>query len=728
MMLCAADENDRQWTCRNLGGISSEQALDFLVNVVPQNGLKVGFSLGYDWTKILQDVDRDVLFLLYHEQLRLTAEGNLRPVYWRHWRLNRQGAKTSIKDLRTGRHLGAWDSFRFFQCSFVNALTRWQMCSPEELERIARMKEERPNFAAADWSEGGDVERYCLEECRLLAQMMAELCRAWDATGLPRRAYHGAGTLGGAMFTKHELANHLAPLPEKMDRLVRLAYFGGRFECSFIGIIDRPVYGFDINSAYAYAEQFHPDLHGVWRRGPRSRKGLRELDPRTRFALIEVSWDLREGAGAGVKLPAWGPFPVRLKNGTIVYPAAGRGVYWLPEVQAAWRLFGERPISVRGAWEFVPAEPELRPFSFVPEYYERRLEWGKEGRGMILKLALAAGYGKTAQHVGKPKWHSLVWAGLTTSWTRAMLLDAIALASSPDQVVMLATDGLWALEELPLPISKKLGEWDSKTFERGVFVARPGVYFPLDAEEREEEWEKTVKARGISRKLLKDHADEMVTAWRRGESGIKLQQRRFIGIKSGLRGPEEALDEEDVLQAIEADYRSTTDLWPALRRYVLSRGGLARGDWSYDLIPGGIYRSHGRPPDLLAAEMPYECPEARGLWEPDEGSEGMLLALQRAWDAHLKARPRSKLRMGEWIENQPVVLSFDPAPKRSLELAHDRSRPHLLWADVYESEPYDRRVVSPEAHALRREVEMLMEQPDGWEIGEVTGLDALVPF
>ncbi len=84
-----------------------------------------------------------------------------------------------------------------------------------------------------------------------------------------------------------------------------------------------------------------------------------------------------------------------------------------------------------------------------------------------------------------------------------------------------------------------------------------------------------------------------------------------------------------------------TDSWPALRKYVLQRGGLA--------------------PDVLAAEMPHECAEAAGLWADDDGSDAMLAALQLAWEAHTRAcaarrveasrsLPRGQRRLADHID------------------------------------------------------------------------------
>lgn len=92
---------------------------------------------------------------------------------------------------------------------------------------------------------------------------------------------------------------------------------------------------------------------------------------------------------------------------------------------------------------------------------------------------------------------------------------------------------------------------------------------------------------------------------------------------------------------------SGVDVWPELRRYVLGRGGLGRGDWTADLVPGGLYRRRGVAPDVLAAEAPAECRAAFGLWDAADGSEAMLSALQRAYEAHRRMQAERGARRVE---------------------------------------------------------------------------------
>lgn len=66
--------------------------------------------------------------------------------------------------------------------------------------------------------------------------------------------------------------------------------------------------------------------------------------------------------------------------------------------------------------------------------------------------------------------------------------------------------------------------------------------------------------------------------------------------------------------------------WPSLRSEVMYFGGLGRGDWSADLIPGGLYRRRGGAPDVVAAHLGWS------------DSETFLRDLQRTHAAWLEAR------------------------------------------------------------------------------------------
>ena len=107
-----------------------------------------------------------------------------------------------------------------------------------------------------------------------------------------------------------------------------------------------------------------------------------------------------------------------------------------------------------------------------------------------MKLAINSLYGKLAQRVGNPKYANLIHAGLITSFTRSKLNDAIS-AAPRGHIVMLATDGIYSVSPIDLPIGEKLGEFENATFN-GLFIVQPGLYW---SPKRRDEKRKT-KSRG----------------------------------------------------------------------------------------------------------------------------------------------------------------------------------------------------------------------------------------
>jgi hypothetical protein len=110
-------------------------------------------------------------------------------------------------------------------------------------------------------------------------------------------------------------------------------------------------------------------------------------------------------------------------------------------------------------------------------------------------------------------------AGLITSLTRVQLIEAIA--KDPAAVVMVATDGIYSMRELPgLTVigengkdRKSLGDWEHVEHGNGIFIVQPGVYwFPHEGQTQKDR-DKTYKTRGVSKGVIQDHAVEFEDAW-----------------------------------------------------------------------------------------------------------------------------------------------------------------------------------------------------------------------
>ena len=87
------------------------------------------------------------------------------------------------------------------------------------------------------------------------------------------------------------------------------------------------------------------------------------------------------------------------------------------------------------------------------------------------------------------------------------------------------------------------------------------------------------------------------------------------------------------------------DPWPELAGAILANGGIAAGPYDRDRIPAGVYRAGGIAPDemaqLLARAEDGRIGWAGGItWTADDGTDAMLDALWRAYDAHKRLRER----------------------------------------------------------------------------------------
>ena len=295
------------------------------------------------------------------------------------------------------------------------------------------------------------------------------------------------------------------------------------------------VYAWDIASAYPYAMAQLPCLrHGRWKLYKGRPLGL---------TLALVSWQLSGPA------EAWGPLPVRLPDGNIVFPSRTAGGWaWSPEYHAARRLVSGVHALQHWAWE--PKACKCPPWPFrerVVAWYCERLKWGKASKGLTLRLGLNSCYGKSAQGVGRGKFRCMVRAGLITAICRAQLLDAIGCASDPWNVVAVATDSVMATERLkpPAPLvlgteeaaraagKTPLGGWEEKRYPHGVFLVRPGLRFALG----DGAVEADTAARGLGVRVLHANRARVLRAWTRHPlASLDVQQPAvFHGAKSSIR-------------------------------------------------------------------------------------------------------------------------------------------------------------------------------------------------
>lgn len=490
--------------------LSWDECFSFLANQ-PSGLIHVAYFFDYDVTMMIRTLPQQVAEQLINRHLRHDIHGRVKPVEYGGYQFDYMPHKEfRVRRVGTTRWTVVSDVGQFFQKSFHNSLTKWDIGTPEERDQILRGKERRADFVEMD----DETRYYNSLECLLLEQLMTEFRSVCQELGYVPRKWQGPGFLASALLQTHGVPRR-EDIPilgnDKFRALAQAAYYGGRFETTAAGPIRGPVYQYDINSAYPFILTKLPCLtHGTWRR-------VYDIpDGDIWFGQVHFDHDAPRYLYN---------LPIRIKGGNIVFPKEGNGVYWSWELQAARRAGTEFELSE--GWVY-STNCECQWFDFVPSIYRRRLALGKTTKGYVLKLAANSVYGKIAQSIGYAPYANPVWAGLITAGCRAMLIDAYSQA--PDLCYMLATDGLFMGKKLQLPISTELGEWDETIHPEGIFIVQPGIYFAGDEP----------KSRGVEVGRITTMRDTFDTQFRRFvesngvDHTISVEVTNFITAKQAI--------------------------------------------------------------------------------------------------------------------------------------------------------------------------------------------------
>lgn len=548
---CGTDEKGRQlYMLFRMGErelftgshLRTEELLDFICDH-PGADLLVGFAFGYDVTMILRDLPVSQQKRLF---LPKTFRMGLSPFVWyknfdidylpkQYFRVRRvkierdlEGREKRIVEKGSTRTI--FETFGFFQKSFVKVIQEFGIGDEPTRQRIAEDKSRRSSFTSI-----GEREReYCSLECDYLAQLMEKLREYCDAAGIRPKSWNGAGKLASALHRLHDTPK-AASVKSGAASLVldyaNMAYYGGRFEITRTGSIEGKVYEYDIRSAYPDAMRDLPCLeHGEWKEA--SGKELAALasdtDGRNRgdhlFIAACTYKTARNPDGGRAQL---GGLPIRSKEGHLYWPLQGGGVYWSCEIASAEKLGAK--IKYKSGWIY-ERQCDCRPFEWVEPLYEYRKSIGGAGPGYPIKLGINSLYGKLAQRKGNGAYCNMIWAGLITARTRSKLNGAIA--EKPGDIVMVATDAVYSLSPLVSIVSgEKLGEWERTDLD-GLFIVQPGLYWCPAKRKR--------KSRGLSGRFFEEpgRTESFETAWRHFHAveNSKIETLEFPAVEVPVPG------------------------------------------------------------------------------------------------------------------------------------------------------------------------------------------------
>jgi hypothetical protein len=517
--------------------ITTSQALGYIASLSPDY-CYVGYFFDYDVTKILEDLSFEKLDRLMNREKRRRKDGHgFFPVDYGPYEIEYLPRKEFKVRLKGGKWVVINDVGPFFQCAFLKAIKDWSIGTEEEHAIIAAGKEKRNAFDVKDLEE---IASYNALEIVLLEQLMEKFRAACYAVNIRPQKWQGPGQLAKALLARESVPlSKNVPLlnePEFYDLMVygRNSYYGGRPELSAIGPVDQPVFQWDINSAYPAAMLSVPCLmHGGWEKEEYV-TGMDSEKIRCTNAIVYGSFTgkpLRKGQRA----PLWYGLPVRSADGSISYPRDGKGWYWQHEIQASIH----QSFRAESAWVYNRV-CDCQPLAFVSDLYQDRMDLGKDGPGIVIKLGLNSLYGVTVQSIGSPAYADPIRGSYITSHCRTQIQSLIH--SSPccvegvcgKDVLMIATDSVATItDRTDIQESKDLGGWSRETHPQGMFLIQPGLYFGSSG--------KHAKTRGVPRSAIEAREGEFRAAFtrmcesKRLEDGdVSVPATMFVGIRAAV--------------------------------------------------------------------------------------------------------------------------------------------------------------------------------------------------
>lgn len=506
--------------------LNTKQCLDFMIQSKRDfpDHIMVGFAITYDAEMILKDLTPKHLERL-HKQTRVRW-GPYRIEYlpnkWFQVSMGTKDDKVTCK---------IWDVWSFFACSFVKAIR--QYLPEENIDDIVSGKAMRRDFTTDQLKT--DILPYWAHEVILLAKMMHRLRDLLYKANLYPNMWHGPGAIANYLNRTHNTKQAMNnDLPRGVMDAAQFAFAAGRIEQFKVGRIGQAIYRYDLNSAYPAAMTELPALTGKWDYSTNVHK-----EDVQQYGLYYLEFSQLLDSTNNPK-----PLFHRTRSAHILFPAYTNGWYWGPEVLNVVNYYPSNTYNIKAGW--ILENTESRPFAWVGDMYEERLEMKRRGEQsqLALKLGLNSLYGKTAQRVGYdtyqkiPKWHQYEWAGYITSRTRARLFEAAMLASEHNALIALETDAVFSMVELALPCSEQLGEWGYDTFEDCIYL-QSGVYWLLNDKG---DWQS--KFRGMDPETLTiDKSMTYLAETRLDVNNVKdysaqtmkgLMRHRFVGSKACL--------------------------------------------------------------------------------------------------------------------------------------------------------------------------------------------------
>jgi len=334
-----------------------------------------------------------------------------------------------------------------------------------------------------------EIVKYCMQDCILTKRLMVIWLESFKNNfGFYPNKFYSAGYLAVlVMKSKLNYFNTFKNTPFVVQELAYQSYFGGRFEIMSRGSMNN-IYHYDIKSAYPHAMSELPDFtKGYW-------KKINSLEDFKKLAKDKVGF-YKIFVEVFDKNVA--PFLFRTEGNEVLTPR-GKFVTHLTgyELAVAVDYYNINILKIVGYY-FTPLEDKETDFNkLIKEMYKTRMKQTNEGQKYVYKVIINAIYGKTAQSKPEPKGiFNPILCSSITGHTRSKLLYAVK--DNKEDIVMLATDGIFSKKKLSLKIGNELGEHEME-FHPKFILLMAGIY----SHNNEKNPNLKPKSRGFSLKIF----------------------------------------------------------------------------------------------------------------------------------------------------------------------------------------------------------------------------------
>lgn len=303
-----------------------------------------------------------------------------------------------------------------------------------------------------------------------IVKLMMVLNAALLENNITLSKFHGVTTVSSWLLSKTKARKEYHNYKRRRQfsgetyNAIMQAYYGGRVEQFKIGTFNENVNVYDVNSAYAHAVSLLPVLH-------RKPVFVNEWKDEI-FSLWHCEYDFSNLDSY------YGLLPNRDVGTLIKYKIRGKGYFWQPEIKFILENYPENIRIDRGL--YIPYQ-RANFTQGVIDLYNLRLELQarKHPLEKILKMALAAIYGKFCQRDGYGYYFNMMYAGFITSMTRTQMLEAAK--GNEKSVICFLTDAIHTANVLRVANSDALGGWKKTQYSKAQYLDA-GVYRLYDTQ------------------------------------------------------------------------------------------------------------------------------------------------------------------------------------------------------------------------------------------------------